>query len=133
MKAANEIDVQIREALGPADGELWDELGESSLSELASEAFFGRHRMFNFMSIAIGIVFMVLTGYCITRMLASEGVESTLRWFAGAAGGVSVILAMKIWSWLELMRMSMTREIKRVELQLAHLTRRLEGENGGKG
>lgn len=128
MKSGNEIDALIREALGPADGELWDELGETSLTQLAMETFFGRHRLFNFMSMAIGVVWLVITAYCIRGMIMADGVESLIRWFAGAALGVAAVLAMKIWSLLELMRVSMTREIKRVELQLAHLTRRLEGK-----
>ncbi|MGI9625993.1 MAG: DUF6768 family protein [Longimicrobiales bacterium] len=127
MKSGSQIDALIREALSPEDGELWDELGETSLVQLASETFFGRHRLFNFMSIAIGVVFMALAIYCVRGMWIAEGVESQLRWFAGAAFCVSAVFAMKVWSWLELMRVSMTREIKRVELQLAHLTRSMEG------
>jgi hypothetical protein len=44
-------------------------------------------------------------------------------------GGVSalcfgVVMAVKVWYWLEMTRLALTREIKRVELQVLQMGRR---------
>ncbi len=55
--------------------------------------------------------------------------DTTQQMIAWATGFVfcSISVAMlKIWYWLQMMQNSMTREIKRFELQLARLTGRLD-------
>ena len=125
MKSTREIDELIREALGPTDGELWDELGEQSMAELVTETFFGQRKLLNVSSMVFGFGVMVVAVYCIYQMLTVQDLRMVLLWFAGAAACFGSIWAMKVWSWLELTRITMTREIKRVELQLAQLSQRI--------
>ena len=44
FRSNSEIDSLIREALGEADAEAFNDLGTQSMAELLSEAFRGRHR-----------------------------------------------------------------------------------------
>ncbi len=131
MKSARDIDDFIREALGPGEGELWDELGEPSLAELVTETFTGRRRVFTVFTWFLTLLFFVGGVYASLRMLDATDLRGTVVWFATAALCVVSVVAFKIWSWLEMVRISLMREVKRVELQLAHLARRIEAEGGG--
>ncbi len=51
-----------------------------------------------------------------------------LLWGAGLGLCTSGILAMKIWFWMEFQRNGLTREIKRLELQVAHLASELRNQ-----
>ncbi len=48
------------------------------------------------------------------------------RGFVFCMGAISM---MKIWYWMEMQRIGVTREIKRLELQVACLTQRLTEDN----
>ena len=46
-----------------------------------------------------------------------------IAWSTAFVWGVLTIVLMKIWFWLEINKNGLTREIKRLELQIAHLSR----------
>jgi hypothetical protein len=48
-----------------------------------------------------------------------------VRWGAGFFFCVIVAVGCKLWYWMQLDRLAISREIKRVELILAHLAARL--------
>jgi uncharacterized membrane protein YciS (DUF1049 family) len=40
------------------------------------------------------------------------------------------VTAIKIWYWLKMNRLAITREVKRLELQVAQIARKLAGSQG---
>lgn len=120
-----ELDRLIREALDQGDGDILDRFGEQSQSELLTEAFRGRHRMYAVGGIVANLILFVLGVFAAVRFVQAADQRSMMLWGAGAAlcfGGVTVI---KIWYWLEMTRLALAREIKRVELQVAHVAQTL--------
>ncbi|MDH3223419.1 MAG: hypothetical protein OEO23_06855 [Gemmatimonadota bacterium] len=132
MKSARDIDDFIREALSPGEGELWDELGEPSLAELVTETFAGRRRLFTGLTWFLTLFFFLSGVYASLQMLDAPDLRGTVVWFAAAALCVVSVIAFKIWNWLEMVRVSVLREVKRVELQLAYLAKKIEAEDGGR-
>lgn len=117
------IDDQIREALRMEDAELLNHFrGEASLPEMLIETFRGRHRWLNMLAIVVGFVvtaLLVVVGY---QFFQAESMRAMIAWATTFVLGSLTIVLMKIWFWLEINKNTLTREIKRLELQIAHLS-----------
>ena len=125
MKNIDDIDTLITEALSREEAEFYGKLGEHSVHDMVTELFGGRYRWLNLMSIPVMIAFVVVEIYCAWRFFHAPEVREMLLWGAGLFFAGAIIMAMKLWAWMEIQRNSLTREIKRVELQLAHLAGKL--------
>ncbi|MCP3960876.1 MAG: hypothetical protein GY719_23775 [bacterium] len=127
MKKIEDIDTLITEALSREEAEFYDQLGEQSVHDLVTELFGGRYRWLNLASIPVMIAFCAALIYCGWRFYHAPEVREMLLWGVGIFYTGAAIMAMKLWAWMEIQRNSLTREIKRVELQLAHLAGKLGG------
>ncbi len=124
----NVLDDKIREALQKEDAELFEDVGgEPSIYEMLMETFRGRHRWLVFLTMFWTIVFMVLGVLSVVRFFRADEVRDMLMWAAASAFLLSGVSMMKVWYWMELNKNSVTREIKRLELQIARLAGRLKG------
>lgn len=118
----DQIDEMIREALSKEEAEVFDRVfDEPSVFELVTGMFRGKMRYLAVMAIFIGTVFMVVGVLSLLRFLAADTVPEMLRWGALLFFSLISITAMKIWHWMEMQRHALTREIKRLELQVANL------------
>ena len=124
------IDDKIREALRKEDAELLEHYrGEAPLHEMIIETFRGRHRWLNMLAIVMGFVvtgLLVVVGY---QFFNAESTRAMIAWSTAFVMGALTIVLMKIWFWLEINKNGLTREIKRLELQIAHLSRQENTKN----
>lgn len=127
---STDLDDFIREALGPGEGELWDDLGEPSLVELVSETFAGRRRFLNLLTWVLTLIFFLAGVYSVVQMLETQDTRTTVLWLGAAGFCAMTVFAFKTWNWLEMVRISVMREVKRVELQLAHVARSIDRAEG---
>ena len=67
-------------------------------------------------------MFAILAAYCATRFFAATDLPEMLRWAAGFFTSLILVVSGKIWYWMQMDRFAVTREIKRVELLIAHLS-----------
>ena len=116
-----DIDTVIREALKEEDREFFDALEEPKLSEQVTSLFQGRWRYVNALSMISILLLFVLAVFCAVKFLQVNEIPQTLRWGAGMFLCWFGVAYLKLWTWLELERHAVTREIKRLELQVAHL------------
>lgn len=117
-----DLDQMIREALSKEDQELFDQLGEPSIFEMVTSSFRGTLRWLMFFAITFGILLMALGVYSLVQFLrAGDDVPEMIRWGALLFFSLGSVTAMKIWHWMEMQRHMLTREIKRLELQLANV------------
>jgi len=130
-KSTKEIDVLIRDALGQADADLFDEFGEQSLAGMATEVLRGRHRWAVGASFAVGLAFLALSVWSLIRFLGAADPSEMLRWGALFFFSITVVWAMKIWYWMEMNRKALAREIKRLELHVTQLASALRRGEGG--
>lgn len=113
------IDDKIRAALHAEDRELYDELGELSLIEQVIASFRSRSRWLVVLVMIYSFFFLGLCIYCAMQFFAATEVKSMIAWACGLCLGMIAVMALKIWYWMELHRMSVIREIKRLELQIS--------------
>jgi hypothetical protein len=125
-RSNDELDDLIREALGQPDGELLLGDADPSMAERLTEVFRGRHR---FLAVGGGIanlVLFVLAVFSGVQLLRATDERAMLLWGAAMLLCFVAVTAIKIWYWLEMNRLALTREIKRLELRVAQIARRLE-------
>ena len=126
---SDNIDDRIRDALSSEDADIFAGLeGEQSLQEMVIDSFRGRARWMVFLVMFFSLAFFVLAIVCAVQFFEAEGVRAMIAWAMGFGWSALAMAMMKVWYWMELNKNTVTREIKRVELQLARLAQRLDEE-----
>ena len=116
-----DVDTLIREALAAEDAQGSELLGEPGWPAMVTEVFRSRLRWLGAVFMAMVLVFFVLAVFCAVRFLAAADDAGLIRWGFGFLFCVITVIAGKIWYWMETGRLATLREIKRVELLIAHL------------
>ncbi len=126
----SQIDDKIRQSLSDEDAALYEQFAvEPSILELALDTFKGRNRIMYIISLFVGTAVIVLGLFSLWKLTNAESTNSLIHWALGIVFCLGAISMMKIWFWMEMQRISVTREIKRLEFQVACLTQRLTEEN----
>ena len=123
----NELDKKIQEALRAEDAELFKDYAEEpSVFEMLMETCRGRHRWLNILGAFWTLVFLVLGIVAAVKFFSAEGTRDIVMWAAAFIVCVSAFSMLKIWYFLEMNKNAVTREIKRLELQIARLAARIK-------
>ncbi len=123
----NELDKKIREALSKEDAEFYKDFGdEPSMFEMVMETFRGKYRWMVIVAVFWTLVFIVLFILAANRFFNADATRDMLMWAAACVVCWSAVFMMKVWYWMELNKNALTREIKRLELQIARLAARIK-------
>ena len=123
----NELDKKIRDALREEDAEIFDDIGgEPSMLEMVFETFRGKHRWLVLLTMFWTLVFFVLGVLAAVQFFTREDPREMLLWAIGFIFCMSAVSMLKVWFWMELNKNAITREIKRLELQIARLAARIK-------
>ena len=127
-RPTHDIDNLIREALGEADAETHEQFGGQSMAELLADTFRGRHRRLAMGGAIVNLVLFVAAIVAGVRFVRADDTRTMMLWGAAMLLCFGAATAVKIWYWLEMNRLAVTREVKRLELQVVQLARRLGRE-----
>ena len=97
---------------------------QANIFSLIRQSFKG---VFRFMAIAATLLMLLFAGlsvYCGYHMLDVADAGGKIEWATGALAAFMVFVALRLWFFMEINRLSVLREIKRVELQVALLADR---------
>ena len=120
------IDDKIRAALEEEDAELLaDYQGDAPLHEQLIDLYRGRLRWINVMATLGSFLLVILLLVCAYQFFHTQETRSMLAWATAFLTTFVWLALMKLWFWLEMNKNSVTREVKRVELQLASLSHKL--------
>ena len=121
------IDNEIRQALTGKEAHLYEQFAaEPSVLELALDTLKGRNWWVSAVGITVGIVFMAIGVFSLWKVFDTGSVAGVIRWSLAFLFSMAAVSMMKIWYWMEMQRISVAREIKRLELQVACLTEHLK-------
>ena len=124
----NELDEEIRAALKAEDSEVLSRFSsESSLPTMLVELYQGRRRWINLSATIVTFAVFAVQIWCAFQFFAAETTQAWIGWATGFLTLFLWVVMMKIWFWLELLRNSVTREVKRLELQVALLNQSVNG------
>ena len=119
------LDEMIRDALKAEDRDIF-ETGEPGMRELMAETFRGKLRLFTFLTWFMVLVFFVLQVVSAVFFFQSDNTDNKLMWAtAFLFFGIGVAM-LKMWNWMQMDKVSLLREIKRLELQVARLSAALD-------
>ena len=123
------IDDTIRDALRAEDRELFEEFGgEQSLFDMVVESFRGRNLWIKVGMFFNILVFTVLAVVTAIQFFGAETTRGMIGWSTGFLCCCLGTMMMKLWWWAQMDKNSLTREIKRLELQIARLAARMKEE-----
>ena len=115
------INQKILEAL--KDDKAANEFSEEQANalQLIGQSFKGTFRLTFVVVVTMQLVFAGLAIYCAYHMVNVMDVGFKINWLAGTISSVIGFAIARLWFFMELNRLSMIREIKRVELQVSLL------------
>lgn len=123
----NELDKRIKEALRQEDAEIFEDVGgEPSVFEMIFETFRGRHWWLSVLTFVWTLVFFVLAIFSAVKFFNTEASRDMMLWALAFVFCMMAVSMLKMWFWMELNKNAITREIKRLELQIARLAGRLK-------
>ncbi len=117
-----EIDQLIKETLSKEEAAFYDSLEEQNLFDMLIGLFKGKNAWF---LIATNIMFFIFLGlfvYCCIHFFNVESVEELMKWGFGSLMFLLSLSMLKIYSWLQMDKNAILREMKRLELQVMSLS-----------
>jgi hypothetical protein len=115
----------VRQALRQDDAAGFPSADDVSMVELVTETFRGRNRRLAAGAVLVTLEMMVAAVFSVSRLLATQDLRQMILWGGAALFCLAAVLAMKVWYWLELLRLAVTRDLKRLELQVSRLAERV--------
>ena len=125
----SDFDDTLKHALTDEREQL-DELvaqSQPGLIELLLGAFRGQSILMNIMFMVPGLVFTVLAVLSIFWFFDAQTVRDQIMFATIFMTCNAIVMTLKIWFWMVMNRNATTREIKRLEIQVAELSRKLGG------
>ncbi len=92
---------------------------EPSLFAESMGVFAGRRRWWNLYAAGVVFGFFALAVVAALRFFGTPDAADRVLWATAFLFGMLIVMSVKIWFWLQMMRNSLLREIKRLELRLA--------------
>jgi hypothetical protein len=125
----NELDRKIGEALSPEDAALLGPPSEVPGWEQLKGLFRGTLGWVSMLVVVGGVASFVLMIVSVVYFFRAETEREMIAWAGGFGLGLIAVSFSRLWFWLLASRNVVLHEVKRVELQLALLSRRL-GKSG---
>ncbi len=120
-----DLDQKILTALKESDAELKRYEQELGIFGLIGESFKGRFRGIVAIAFVFILVFLGLTIYCAIELVQATELGPKINWLAATFGSFMAVAFLRLWYFMELNRISLQREIKRVELLLAAMAKKV--------
>jgi len=102
---------------------------DAGLFELVGESFKSSFRWIVVIVFVLVLTFLGLCVYCSINFFHAVDIATKFNWFAGAAASALVVVVLRLWYFMELNRLSLKRDFKRIELQISILAARPEQQS----
>ena len=94
---------------------------QANALQLIGQSFKGTFRLTFVVIVSMQLIFAGLAIYCAYHLVNEIDIGLKINWLAGTLSTVIAFAIARIWFFMELNRLSVIREIKRVELQVSLL------------
>ncbi len=123
----NDIDDKILAAIRTETENSLSEYNEElGLFGLVGESFKGALRWVVVSAFILILIFIGIGVYCAINFVHTTDIAVKLNWFGGSALAFLIVIVLRLWYFMELNRLSIRREIKRVELQISLLGTKID-------
>ena len=117
-----DIDELIKETLTAEEAKFYDDLDEQNLFQMISGIFTGKNSWIVIIMSIVQLVFFGCFIYCAIQFFEVEATNELIKW--SVLGLVSLFGSsmLKLYSWMQMDKKALIREIKRLELQVSSLS-----------
>jgi len=119
------IDDMIKDALAEEDAEISKNFEDESILHMMTSTFMGKLKWIAILSAVIMLILFAFSVYCAIQFFKVSELREMMVWGAGAFLGMMAVGLLKTWHWMQIDKNSIMREIKRQELQIALLAKKL--------
>ncbi|SHH49042.1 DUF6768 family protein [Winogradskyella jejuensis] len=121
----NEIDELIKETLTEEEAKFYDSLDEQNLWQMITSLYRGKNSWMVVVMNAFNVIALVLAIYCLIQTFDVEKTNDLILWIAGFFFCFMLMSMFKIYAWMQIHKNALTREIKRLELQVSSLSNKI--------
>lgn len=126
------IDERIQKALSSEDQAFLARMNaDGSFFRDVAETFRGHMRWLNALAWVFAIALFAVAVFCSWKFATRTDSRNMQLWGAGTIVAILSLGLIKLWFWMELQKVAIVREIKRVEFQVASLTAALRAGKAG--
>ena len=120
-----EIDELIKETLTEQEAKFYDELDEQNIFQMIFGVFRGKNSWINILMSIVQVIWFVLFIYCAIQFFSTDETNELIKW--GIFGSLSLMASsmLKFYTWLQMDKKALIREIKRLELQVSSIASKL--------
>jgi hypothetical protein len=122
-KKTEKIDELIKETLSKEEAAFYDELEEQNLIGKIGEVYRGKLGWLAAIMNVVHLLMFMAFVYCIVQFFNTDNTNELIKW--ASAGFLSMIAMgmLKLFVWMQMDKNDILRELKRLELQIATLSR----------
>ena len=126
MKKEDEkIDALIKEALSEEEAQYYMNLGEQNVIEEFGGLFKGRNSWMTIVVTVAILAFVILAVYAVIGFANAAEVKEMLQWTLVFTFSMIAVAMLKIWSWQQMDKNTILREMKKLELQISALVQKI--------
>ena len=124
----NDINKKILEALEQEGADTLLPEAEATAIGLIRSSFRGTFRYTMIFVVFLQLCFAGLGVYFAYQMFGTDALGAKIDWLAGVIASIMAFAVARLWLFMELNRLSLLREMKRMEMQLAFLAKKLDSD-----
>lgn len=122
----NNLDEHIRNALSPDDATMIGDPDDGlRIDQLMLSTLKTRNWFITGVAFVYTFVFLGLAIWCAVRFFGTDVTKEQLAWGFGFTVCTLGVSMLKMWFWMEMQRIAITREVKKVELLTARMLQEL--------
>ena len=116
-----DIDKLIKETLTQEEAKFYEELDEQNIFEMLGGLFKGKNKWIMYVMNFMTIVFFVIFIYCAIQFFSTELTNDLIKWSVLGTLCMMAVSMLKLFSWMQMDKNALLRELKRLELQISSL------------
>ena len=120
-----EIDKLVKGTLTQEEAKIYDALDEQGIFSMLFGLFKGKNAWINILLNVMILVFFVAFIYCGVQFFGADNTEDLVRWGLGSLIAILCISMLKLYAWMQMDKNAILREMKRLELQVMSLSRKI--------
>jgi len=120
-----DIDQLIKETLTEEEAKFYDELDEQNLLEMIGGIFNTKHKWLVIIMNIVNVIALGVLIYCIIQFLKTDATNELIKWSVAGFICINFMTMIKLFSWMQMDKNALLREIKRLELQISSLAGRV--------
>lgn len=120
-----DINLLIKDSLSDEEVKIYDNLEEQNIFQMVIGIFKGKNKWVMLLMNIMTLVFFGLFIYCVVQFFEVETTKEQLKWGFGSVVFILGVSMLKVFAWIQMDKNALLREMKRLELQMASLARKI--------